>query len=134
MNKFLELREGVPLDEIMGMQREYSRFLSIAAIHGTMANPLNISQQIDPFWHVHLLFSQDYMEICKTVVGQFLHHHPTITQADRDRLAGPYLSETIALYTAYFGTPDEKFWPPNAQICGGASCACSGTGNEITLQ
>ncbi|MYM25498.1 hypothetical protein GTP46_22975 [Duganella sp. FT135W] len=34
------------------------------------------SKAIDEVWHTHILFTQDYLNFCMSVFGEFLHHAP----------------------------------------------------------
>lgn len=35
-----------------------------------------VSQQLDPFWHSHILHTHDYYRFCEEVTDGFIHHNP----------------------------------------------------------
>lgn len=42
-------------------------------------DPLNmhaVSDTIDPFWHAHILHTEQYAVFCREVIGCFMHHDP----------------------------------------------------------
>ncbi len=110
------------------MSLEYKRFTALCSVHDTNSEPLPISTEVDPFWHTHLLFSENYVKMSNVLGSNYLHHKP----ASGDELIAlePGYKRTLSLYEQNFGKPNEKYWPEFSQICGGSSCSCSGTGNE----
>ena len=93
--------------------REYRRFSFLAVVSPTPVTP---SEEIDEIWHQHLIYSRDYWEHwCRDVLRQPLHHDPTRGGAvEQSRFRAQY-ADTLALYEAYFGPPDETFWPGTEQ-------------------
>ncbi|MFZ1735771.1 MAG: hypothetical protein WAU31_02465 [Candidatus Moraniibacteriota bacterium] len=126
--KFLAEREGFDCQAVEEMSEEYKRFISLCAVHATREMPLPISDRVDPLWHAHILYTDDYVGMSRHLGVSYLHHAP----ASGDELAAlePHYNRTLALYEQNFGKPSEKYWPPFAQICGGSNCSCSGTGND----
>src|SRR5438034_8143694 len=37
------------------------------------------SQEVDEFWHQHILDTQKYLQDCKSVFGYYMHHTPSLT-------------------------------------------------------
>lgn len=57
------------------IEEEYKQFLYVIAVSDTPIVPHN--QDIDDFWHEHILHTQKYEQDCITVFGKFIHHNPT---------------------------------------------------------
>lgn len=132
VKSFLVNREGYTAEKVEAMQEEYIKFIALCSEHATKAKPIVISNQVDPFWHTHILFTNKYRGMCERIFGKegaYLDHNPTKTEDDVKALEDSYKGVTLPLYEKYFGLPSGEFWPENAMICGGANCSCSGTGN-----
>ena len=97
------------------------RYYALAAIEPEGDHA--VSQPVDPFWHAHILFSQDYVDFCDKAFGIYLHHVPLDT-ADSKAVANirDVYERTLASHTSYFDEVDEAWWPasdaPNALQCG----------------
>lgn len=117
VRNYLREREGLG-DPFLGrMEIEYKRFLGLVLATG-LKKSVPISAQIDPMWHVHIMFTMDYTDMCHKVAdGIYVHHLPAVTAEERGRLCDAYNHATLPLYRAAFGEPNPEFWPPNAQIC-----------------
>jgi hypothetical protein len=97
--QYLIEREGYALEEVADMQREYIRYIALAA--GT-TDPLPMSAAVDPFWHTHILFTMDYMAMCYAVKGEYIHHNPALTDKNHEELQG-YVQGFHELYLEHFG-------------------------------
>jgi len=86
------------------------------------ANAHAVSAAVDPFWHAHILHTQEYMRFCEQVIGEYMHHQPL------DRANAPQLENVRTLYgytleilEKLFGGIDEEFWSTDmsdaAMIC-----------------
>jgi hypothetical protein len=74
-----------------------------------------ISGALDPYWHTHVLDTQEYSAFCKRGPGRFIHHVP-LDDDDRteyDRVAGVYLKTGEDLRKTFVSVSD-KIFPPNA--------------------
>ncbi len=89
-------------DEIDAIEEEYKRFIALAFSH---RSPISISQKIDQLWHTHILFTQDYIAMCESVGGRYLHHRPSILDG-----GSAHGSATSELYQAHFGAQDTRYW------------------------
>ena len=107
---------------------EYRKFISISAAYASQDHRIAISSKVDPAWHTHILFTQEYKKMCEAIGVEFFHHLPAEKESLSD-LEADY-ANTLSAYNKHFGKPPEEFWPKNDQICGVGGCACSGTGNE----
>jgi hypothetical protein len=95
---------------------EYKRFIYLAAIS---AEELTPSIEIDQVWHLHLLYTRSYRELC-SLSGTFIHHGPTKGGgAERSRFHGQYRN-TLKFYEQVFGVkPPNDIWPPPSVRFGG---------------
>ena len=68
----------------------YRRYLALRAKYaGVQMSP---TEDVDTFWHAHILDTRKYAEDCDAVFGGFLHHNPTLgddehTEAQHDTAA-----------------------------------------------
>jgi hypothetical protein len=100
------VRKGTfALDEVDVAEREYKRYIALSFAYLGIATP--ISKRVDDFWHAHILFTEDYADMCEHIGGHFLHHRPGILD---EGLPGGAYDRRMALYRASFGTPDPKWW------------------------
>lgn len=56
----------------------YRRFLTLMILNPT--ETLVPTDQIDAFWHMHVLDTQKYERDCKAVFGKYLHHNPHLAK------------------------------------------------------
>jgi hypothetical protein len=106
-----EMRGEVPPDTylargILGLKQYYA----VALLDP--ANAHAISAELDPFWHAHILHSEQYERFCRDVVGEFMHHIPLDrdNQAQVENLRVLY-DYTIEVLDRLFIKRDTKFWP-----------------------
>lgn len=84
-------------------EQEYRRFLCLHKMYPDVA--LAPYEDVDMFWHYHILDTRKYAADCALVFGYFLHHCPHALLDDVDdtqrRIASGKLLEV--LYEATFG-------------------------------
>lgn len=78
------------------------------------ANGHAVSRSLDPFWHFHVLHTEQYVEFCNKVVGEYMHHRPLNREnlehvATMRRLYG----YTYEILEKLFSSVDGEFWPSN---------------------
>ncbi|MCH8888816.1 hypothetical protein IID26_00090 [Patescibacteria group bacterium] len=120
VENYLERKKGYAVEKIAGMKEEYMRFLSLVIGEQT---PAPISYEVDPFWHVHVLHTMNYIPFSQEVAGGFLHHNPVATEEERLALQDEY-DGFIALYKKHYGEPDPAFWGGSDMVC---ICCCPGS-------
>lgn len=70
----VESGEGWSLDYATAVETEYRRFLYLAkAFPNEQVAPL---EDVDTFWHYHILDTMKYARDCEEVFGYFMHHYP----------------------------------------------------------
>ena len=76
--------EGWTLERARATEVWYKRFLYLNAVYPERS--IVPTQDIDTFWHYHILDTQKYAEDCERVFGYFLHHFPYFgMRGDEDR-------------------------------------------------
>ncbi len=85
-------------------------------------DPLNmhaVSTEVDPFWHTHILFTEDYAEFCQKLVGTYVHHTPLDEDdsAEVERIKRLY-AWTLQSFDEVFER-DREFFPdnPDRYVC-----------------
>lgn len=100
----LSEKKGWAVERIARTETEYLRFLYLLAKY-----PEEIivpwSEDLDEFWHQHILYTRQYPRDCQTVFGRFIHHDPYI-EADPEKHKKAW-TRTQELYA-------EEFWAPVA--------------------
>lgn len=94
-------------DKIERAELEYKRFLIMNLLNQTTELP--VSNEVDPFWHSHILFTQDYTEMSMKVFGSYFHHRPAILDTQH-RLDGLFEQNTRRIYRDTFGEESKEFW------------------------
>jgi len=95
---------GHEADEYMLSQDElkYRHFLFLAGTSDTIVIP---TEEIDAFWHHHILDTAKYEQDCMRIFGFFIHHFPYLGlrgDADKAKLRELY-NQTETLYSLTFG-------------------------------
>lgn len=85
------------------MEREYKRYLMLHARYPGLT--LAPDQNVDRFWHLHILDTRKYAADCEAVFGYFLHHYPYLglRGADDAKALDAAFAMTQALYAKEFG-------------------------------
>ncbi len=65
-------------EQLNDAERWYRNFLWLAYRRGTKGQILGIEKRADQFWHAHVLYTEDYAEACRKILGKrgFIHHRP----------------------------------------------------------
>ncbi|MDB6000426.1 MAG: hypothetical protein JWP52_2125, partial [Rhizobacter sp.] len=87
------------------MELGYKRYLILHAKHPEMT--LAPEQDIDRFWHMHILDTRKYAADCEATFGHFLHHFPYLGlrgEGDEEALQEAFV-KMQQLYAAEFGEP-----------------------------
>jgi len=89
-------------DKAEAVCKVYRRFLLLCATRDELIVP---NEDVDAFWHGHILDTEKYAMDCEVFCGRFLHHYPYSgmngeEDADRSRIA---FEETRRIYEAEFG-------------------------------
>lgn len=101
----VESGEGWSLAKADAVEKEYRRFLCLMKLYPEV--PTAPLEDVDTFWHYHILDTMKYASDCQQVFGYFLHHYPYVGMGDEEdeqfRLDSGDRMRT--LYEATFGEP-----------------------------
>lgn len=76
------------------------------------ANAHAISDIVDPFWHAHILHSEQYVPFCTSVVGEYMHHRPLDkSNAGHVEIISRLYDYTHTVLQSFFVNVDDLFWP-----------------------
>jgi hypothetical protein len=95
--------EGWTLEQASAVEVEYRRFLYLCkAFHNEAVAPL---EDVDTFWHYHILDTMKYAQDCRDIFGRFLHHFPYVGMRGAEDLTTLQRmgERTRALYEQSFG-------------------------------
>lgn len=107
MKKFMVQKGIYTVEEIDAAELEYKRWLNLNIMYQPLSVP--ISEKIDAFWHVHILFTQDYTAMSYAATGSYIHHRPSILD-DANELKMAFVGNTLDLYRKHYGEPNPVFW------------------------
>jgi hypothetical protein len=87
------------------METAYKRYLILHAKYPEMT--LAPEQDVDRFWHMHILDTRKYAADCDATFGHFLHHFPYLglRGADDAKALQTAFEKMQALYLEEFGEP-----------------------------
>src|SRR6185312_12171046 len=86
-------------DYCMTVLFEYKRFMSLKSQYPFMSP----SDNIDKFWHAHLLYTQLYYDYCMTNFHRLIHHDPDMAIDQKARQVR--ITNTLKQYEKDYGKP-----------------------------
>lgn len=73
----ISVKEGWRIKRIAKAEKEYREFLNLLIEHKSKKIvPWN--NDLDVFWHYHILDTQKYHQDCDKIFGYYLHHDPKV--------------------------------------------------------
>lgn len=120
--------EGWSREQADTAAQEYRRFLCLNKMYPDVE--LAPYEDVDMFWHYHILDTRKYAADCKLVFGYFLHHCPhAIANGEDDMQRRIESGKRIGiLYEATFGSADPATHARMAQATAPCICASAGPG------
>ena len=112
--KLMDEEEGQGWDQafVDHVEKRYRRYLTMIIVTPD-GSPVP-TQDIDLFWHQHILDTRAYAKDCDEVIGYFVHHFPYFGMRgdeDAQNLQDAF-EETKLIYSSLFGenytTPDDS--------------------------
>ncbi|HMC16102.1 MAG TPA: hypothetical protein VKI18_10750 [Albitalea sp.] len=87
------------------MELAYKRYLILHAKHPSMT--LAPEQDVDRFWHMHILDTRKYAADCEATFGHFVHHFPYLGLRGEDdaKALQSAFEQMQQLYVEEFGEP-----------------------------
>lgn len=87
---------------------EYKRFMYLACVAN---HPVTPSDEVDQAWHLHLLYSQDYVDWC-ILMGKTIYHGPTKGGSKEGMRYEDQYKKTQMTYGREFSQhPPDDIWP-----------------------
>jgi hypothetical protein len=109
-----KLGEGWTREYADRIGQAYKVYLSMLAKHPDHAEDILLSEDVDEFWHTHILQTIKYTDDCEAVFGKYLHHAPHVGEVTSDDIERRVaLAEiTRRLYQEEFGdtTASDAAW------------------------
>jgi hypothetical protein len=100
-----KLGEGWTREYAESIEGAYKNYLTMLVKYQDDAEDILLSEDVDEFWHTHILQTMKYSDDCAAVFGAYLHHSPHIgevTPADVER-RNAFAEKTRRLYAREFG-------------------------------
>jgi len=129
-NKLKQSTYPIAWDELRLDRAEllYRRYLTMNLLYpGATIVP---TEDVDAFWHQHILDTKAYADDCQRVFGYFLHHFPYLGLRGDEAALNTAFEQTRKLYEALFHQSYTCSADVHGENCCG-SCSCSG---EIRVQ
>lgn len=79
-----ESGEGWSLEQANAIEIEYRRFLYVMKAFPHV--PTAPSEDVDTFWHYHILDTMKYARDCEQAFGYFVHHYPYLGMMGEDSM------------------------------------------------
>jgi hypothetical protein len=111
-----ELGEGWTREYADSIEAAYKNYLTMLVKYPDDAEDIMLSEDVDEFWHTHILQTRKYAEDCQRAFGNFLHHEPHVgerTAADLEKRAA-MAERTRGLYAREFGDAQDAAWSGHA--------------------
>jgi len=111
-----ELGEGWTREYADSIETAYKTYLTMLVKYQDDAEDILLAEDVDEFWHTHILQTMKYAEDCQNVFGKFLHHEPHVgerTAADLEKRAA-LAEKTRGLYAREFGDAQDAAWSGHA--------------------
>ena len=83
-----ELGEGWTREYADSIEIAYKNYLTMLVKYQDDAENILLAEDVDEFWHTHILQTIKYTEDCRNTFGNFLHHEPHVgerTAADLEK-------------------------------------------------
>jgi len=104
--------EGWTREYADSIEMAYKTYLTMLAKYPEEAEDILLSEDVDEFWHTHILQTMKYADDCQAVFGNYLHHQPHIgefSSADIEERE-VQAEKTRRLYEREFGAGQDSAW------------------------
>ena len=101
------------------VEQEYRRFLGLLILNPE--KEYGMAGDVDELWHDHILDTQNYLTMCRQVVGAVVHHCP----GDGQRPAtgeSAYDTGTYPDLARTYAGPVSRIWPKQGEDAAVARC------------
>ncbi|SNT29845.1 hypothetical protein SAMN05421770_10731 [Granulicella rosea] len=111
---------------------EYLRFLTLLQTQpGFMVIPWPNAQgedDLDQFWHQHILDTRKYANDCDLLFGRLMHHNPHVVQGSEQELES--VKKTQRLYARRFGSDTNGGAADTLLLTGCSTCGASSSSHH----
>jgi hypothetical protein len=118
-------KQGWPLERVEAARAEYVRFLFLLQRKpGFMLIPWRNEEgqdDLDQFWHQHILDTAKYAADCNALFGRMIHHNPHVVRGSGDETDA--VEKTQRLYARTFGSGSYGREVNSADLTGCGACA-----------
>lgn len=104
------------------MRVEYARFIALSLHYPKQGLPM--ADEVDPFWHTHMLFSEDYVAFSQGLGVDYLHHRPFVPGKNPVGTRKAAFGRMSEVYTQNFGDMNKSIWTMKSS--GNCTCGCGG--------
>lgn len=112
-------------EQVKEAEIAYRRFLALIILNP--GETLVPTDQIDEFWHMHILDSRKYEQDCKAVFGKYLHHDPHLAKGTAAHTKA--YERTKKIESTTYGDNSSTGVIPFA-ACGGSTGGSKGGGSS----
>jgi len=122
-----ELGEGWTRDYADSIEAAYKTYLTMLVKYQDDAEDILLSEDVDEFWHTHILQTRKYAEDCGKTFGNFLHHEPHVGErtAEMHEKRAALATKTRRLYEQEFGNGGQAGAAWSGHVSQGAAIAYS---------
>jgi len=124
--------KGWSIDQCLAAEVWYKRFLRLNVLYPD--KDIVPNEQIDAFWHAHILDTMKYQEDCEYVFGHFLHHFPYLGMrgADDEKELEKAYEDTLDLFSFEYGEALEVLSKMfSLEITCGSHCTPAGKNRPV---
>lgn len=91
---------------------QLKRYYAVSILEHERGTPHAISQHVDPFWHMHIIFTIDYRAFCDRVFGRYLNHVPLDfdEKTEVEEIKALY-DRTVEIQKRIFKRVNYAWWP-----------------------
>jgi hypothetical protein len=107
------------------VREEYKKFIALTVAYAPASLPT--CKEVDDFWHAHILCTYEYIDMCKAVGAEYIHHNPCLSH-EAGMIVGCYNRDTLGRYREHFGKP-HSFWTSDQELCSGDHDYCGSSAN-----
>ena len=86
------------------------QYYALIVVDPSNAHAMSIT--VDPFWHSHILYTEQYLQFCRDLVGETIHHYPLNRKSvSQMKAVRPLSNYTLEMVRKIFENVDINFWP-----------------------
>ncbi|HXC95172.1 MAG TPA: hypothetical protein VNU92_05695 [Edaphobacter sp.] len=118
-------KQGLSLERAEAARTEYVRFLTLLQKRpGFMLVPWSDKEgrdDLDQFWHQHILDTAKYAADCNALFGKMIHHNPHVVRGSDNERDG--VEKTQRLYARTFGSKNDGSAADPVLLASCSACA-----------